>query len=216
MSDREGVIKYRLEHQLADLPVDFGFAELNAWRSIMHRLGLIGRVPDRYDGLGFGNISRRLVPGRDEFIISGTQTGHLPRLEAWQFVWVVEAVPEQNRLCSRGACQPSSEALTHAGVYRECPVAQAVIHVHSPEIWRQTAALALPHTGADIPYGTPRMAEAVADLFAKGDLQALPLFTMLGHLDGVVAFGTSLADAACQLLCQLSRAIAIEQCPPAR
>lgn len=216
MSDREGVIKYRLEHQAAELPADFGFAELNAWRTVLHRLGLIGRFADRYDGLGFGNISRRLVPGRDEFIISGTQTGHLPRLEPRQFVWVVEAAPEQNRLCSRGACQPSSEALTHAGVYRECAEVHAVIHVHSPEIWRQTAALALPHTGADIPYGTPQMAAAVQALLADRQLQSLPLFTMLGHLDGVVAFGPSLADAAGVLIRQLSRAIAVEQTQPAR
>jgi hypothetical protein len=55
------------------------------------------------------------------------------------------------------------------------------------------------------------MAEAVAQLFSSGQLKPLPLFSMLGHEDGIVAFGDSLPTAATILITHLAKALAIEQ-----
>lgn len=106
---------------------------------------------------------------------------------------------------------PSSEALTHASVYSFMPNAQAVIHVHCPEIWRNTLELQLAYTGADIPYGTLEMAETVEQLFHSGQLNDQPIFSMLGHEDGIVAFADSLTAAAQIILTQLAKALIIEQ-----
>lgn len=211
MSEKEGVIKYRLLHEPGSLPKTVDIRLLNAWRSLLFKLGLIGQCPKRYHGLGYGNISQRLNPKQPAFLISGTQTGHLPLLGPEHFAIVQTASPRENTILSNGPCQPSSEALTHAGVYLHRPECQAVIHVHCPEIWRQTMALKLPHTAADIAYGSVQMADAVACMFDAGDLDRLPLFSMLGHEDGIVAFGDSLAAAASTLLEQLAIALAIEQ-----
>lgn len=211
MSEREGVIKYHLDHRAIDLPAGIDIIELNAWRTLLHRLNLIGQIPEKYHGLGFGNISRRLVPGSDEFIISGTQTGHLPCLSVQHYALIEDASPEHNSIRSSGRCAPSSEALTHACVYQQDASIQAVIHVHSPQLWLNTQALRLPHTGADIPYGTPEMAAAVGNLFVSGQLDSLPLFSMLGHEDGIVAFGPTLAAAATFLIAQMVKAQTIEQ-----
>lgn len=210
MKDQEGVIKYHLEHQQQALDLGFSFSQINTWRTIMFRLQLIGQDPKRYDNLGFGNISQRLDGATAQYLISGTQTGHLEYLQPSQYSLVVSAEPRKNTLASIGLCKPSSEALTHASIYQQDPQIQAVIHVHSPEIWRQTHALGLPHTVADVPYGTVEMALAVEQLLTAGDLQKTPIFTMLGHEDGVVAVGNSHQDAALTLIRYLALAVALE------
>lgn len=211
MGEREGVIKYHLEHQSIDLPKGIDILELNAWRALFHRLRLIGQIPEKYDGLGFGNISRRLVPGSEQFVISCTQTGHLATLTKQHYALINAASPRSNCIKSCGPCKPSSEALTHASVYQLAPSIQAVIHVHSPTLWHNTLSLGLPHIAADIPYGTPEMAQAVMNLFASSPLDAPHLFSMLGHEDGIVAFGPSLTAAASLLITQLVKAETIEQ-----
>ena len=211
MNSTEGVIKFQLNHIQLPIADPFSFAEINAWRTVIFRLGMIGRIPGKYDNCGFGNISQRLTADSNQFIISGTQTGHLKHLSSGQYCLVVSAEPKENRIHSRGMCQPSSESLTHAGVYAQAPEIQAIIHVHSPEIWHQTAALHLPHTAADIPYGTVSMANAVDQLFQSGRLSQNALFTMLGHEDGVVAFGKNLQEASWVLIRHLALAIGIEQ-----
>lgn len=211
MSEMEGVIKYHLNHQHKPLPANINLNRLNAWRSVLYRLQLIGQNPEKYDGLGYGNISQRLAVDSAAFVISGTQTGHLAQLSANDYALINNASVEQNQINSSGLSAPSSEALTHAGVYQQDATAQVVIHVHSPEIWRQTLALNLPHTTAEIAYGTPAMAQAVKNLFSSGQLSQLALFTMLGHQDGIVAWGATFEQAATLLIRQLANAIAIEQ-----
>ncbi|WP_340121743.1 class II aldolase/adducin family protein [Methylobacter svalbardensis] len=175
------------------------------------RLDLIGQSPERYQNIGFGNISQRIDPHSAQFIISGTQTGHLKQLNPEHYCLIVKAEPHQNRIQSRGLCKPSSESLTHASVYAQNQAIQAVIHAHSPEIWKHTVALGLPHTSVDIPYGTVEMAMAVEQLFQSGKLTQTSLFTMLGHEDGVIAFGRNMEEAAWELIKHLSKAIRIEQ-----
>lgn len=211
MSETEGVIKYRLHHTQQSLDKRISLAELNAWRTVMFKLNLIGQDERRYDGYGFGNISQRLATSDLQFIISGTQTGHLSVLNRDDYSLVIQASPETNTIVSLGETKPSSEALTHASVYLQKPEIQAVIHVHCPEIWQHTQQLKLAYTAANIAYGTPKMAEAVTQLFNSEHWQQTALFTMLGHEDGVVAFGSSLKEAACALITQFSLALAIEQ-----
>lgn len=105
---------------------------------------------------------------------------------------------------------PSSEALTHACVYRQDQTIHSVIHVHSPEIWQKTDELGLSYTPSNIAYGTPEMAVAVAELFKTGRMKQTPIFSMLGHQDGIVAFGDSIEQAAWQLIKALSDALSIE------
>lgn len=212
MHDQEGVIKYQLNHTHKPISDLFPLHEINAWRSILLRLELMGQNKNRYDGYGFGNISQRIFPANDQFIISGTQTANLLMLQRHHFAVVENASPALNQLTSYGNCKPSSEALTHAMIYQQKKHIQAVIHVHCPEIWQHTTLLNIPHTARHIAYGTPDMASAVDQLFIQGELDQLSLFSMLGHEDGVVSFGYNMEQAVTVLIKQLSLAIAIEQC----
>ena len=71
----EGVIRFGYQLDDATPPGASGalFDRLNTWRSILHRLSLVGQCPARYGGHGFGNLSLRAQPGA--FLITASQTG---------------------------------------------------------------------------------------------------------------------------------------------
>lgn len=209
MSETEGVIKYQLKHTFEPLKDSFPWREINAWRNILFKLNLIGQNPNRYEGYSFGNISESIT--KTSFIISGTQTGHLSHLTLSDYCLVRHASPKNNHIISSGESKPSSEALTHASVYAQDPQIKAVIHVHCPEIWHNTQALLLPFTNANIAYGTVEMAQSVAQLFKQERFQGYGIFTMLGHQDGVVAFGHSISQAADVLIRQFALSLALEE-----
>jgi hypothetical protein len=208
MTEQEGVIKYRLDYK-PGTPHEYPeIAELNAWRTILFQLGLIGQDSGRYDGLAFGNVSFRLDNTR-QFVITGSQTSGLMRLTCEYCCTILSADPSRNYIVAEGAVKPSSEALTHAAVYTANSEVKAVVHVHSPIIWRHYKSLALPAIDSSIQYGTPAMAEAVLALFARNLLSEIPLFVMLGHEDGIVSFGNSIANASQVLIRTLALAMQI-------
>ena len=198
-TEAEGVIKFRLDFRQSG-PLDFRKLEaLEACRQRFRALGLIGgNEPDRYEGLGFGNISHRLAPGSEAFVVSGTQTGHLESMGAEGYALVTGCDPERNSLAAEGLIKPSSEAMTHAVIYRELPSVQAVIHVHSPEIWNRADELGLPQTARDVPYGTLEMAAEMRRIIASG-MGGWHTISMAGHEDGIITWGATLDEAAREL-----------------
>ncbi len=215
MTQKEGVLKFQLEFRPADpLPLD-SLREINAWRKVTYLLGMIGQDPNRYGGYGYGNISQRLEPfdapkHQRRFVISGTQTGGLANLTGQHYAVVRACYADQNRLVAEGPIRPSSESLTHGMVYDLDNELRWVVHVHSPEIWRQSQALALPTTHPDVPFGTPEMAAEVERLFRETDLPEKHIFSMGGHEDGIVSFGRTAEEAGTVLLLYLARALQLE------
>jgi len=214
MAEIEGVIKYSINHIDKAIDPTISLSEINAWRTVLFKLQLIGQHQDRYEGYGFGNISQRIDHPDLEtvhFIISGTQTGGIAALSRQHYCQVYNANPIKNSLSSTGETKPSSEALTHASVYQHDNSVQAVIHVHSPEIWRNTTKLKIPYTSADIAYGTPEMALEVARLLQSELLTTEKIFSMLGHKDGVIAFSDNMEKAVLLIVEYYAKAIALEQ-----
>lgn len=193
MSEREGVITFDLDFTPAPPPADGRLAELQGWRTVLRRLGLLGRDPARYQGQGFGNLSCRATGADDDrFLISGTQTGGLELLGAAHWTTVTECRPEANRVAARGPLPPSSEALSHGVLYRADPRIRWVMHLHSPELFAAAGRLGLPVTDPAAPYGSPALAAEIARL---APLAGWPgLLVMGGHEDGILAFGAD-ADA---------------------
>ncbi|QXP84684.1 class II aldolase/adducin family protein [Methylococcus sp. Mc7] len=203
----EGVTKYRLIFTPASPPSTDQIRELNAWRSIIRMLGLNGRDPERYGGLAYGNVSLRLPGGGIRFLISGTQTGGRIHLTSGDYCEVHGFDLEANQLEASGPVPPSSEALTHAAVYRAQPAWRCVMHAHSPEIWRHAGRLGLPATPPEIDYGTPEMALAV-EAIAAGP--GVPLIAMLGHADGIIAYGRTVEATARILISYLAEALQLD------
>lgn len=198
MTATEGIIKYHLEHETRVLGDDYPFASLNACREKLVGQGWVGQDKNRYQGLGFGNISIR-VSDFGSFLITGSQTGYLATLQAQHFALVTDYQHKSNKLSSQGLVSPSSEASTHGFLYYLSNEINAVIHIHSPELWRYAVASGLPCTSATAAYGSEALLHEVEQLWRSSVFNKCPLFVMLGHEDGIISFGQSLTEAAAPL-----------------
>lgn len=210
----EGIVKFQVRFtQAPALPAE-QLAELNAWRRILIWLELIGQTPDRYEGYGFGNISRRIEPfaappTRRGFVITGTQTGGVIDAQPDHYVSVNECYPTRNLVVAEGPVRPSSESMTHGAIYAQDSRIRWVMHGHSPHIWRNAAAMGIPITDATVPYGTPEMSAEVARLFRATDVRRQRVFSMGGHDDGIVSFGRTAEEASAALLNALAKSLIV-------
>lgn len=213
LSETEGVIKFNLDYTDSPLPkrivdnCEENLSKLNAWRNILKQLGMIGQDPHRYGGFGFGNMSIRAESNNNAFLVTGTQTGKPAYLQHQMFSLVTSADTENNSIVASGEIRPSSEALTHASIYSADQTIQAIIHIHYPLIWQLSKQLNLPVTASNIAYGTPEMASAVTNLVKSIPTNQPAMFSMLGHEDGVVAYGTTIESVAQNLIGQLALAL---------
>ena len=187
----EGYIKYQIDWQLAPQPAAHFIEQINTCRNQLYQMGLIGAYNN---GIGFGNISQRLATPNGLFVVSGTQTGHLPQLNAQHYAIVTQYSIEKNWLQCAGAIKASSEALTHAALYALHPQINTVIHIHHLATWQQQLNK-LPTTAAEVAYGTPAMATVIARLYHQTNLPQTKVLVMAGHTEGIISFGNNCPDA---------------------
>ncbi|OEK00434.1 hypothetical protein BFP97_02425 [Roseivirga sp. 4D4] len=185
----DGVIKFSLEWREGEAPNCEGLGDLIHWRDRMYDLGLIGH-DHKYD-VGFGNIS--MLSRKDQFIISGTQTGHIPKLGPEYYTEVIDYNIAENRLTCMGPVKASSESLTHAAIYEANAEIRAVIHIHHDQQW-ESWLNKIPTTDENVPYGTPEMAYEIHRLFNEN--RSMNVLAMAGHQGGLIAFGKNLEEAA--------------------
>jgi L-ribulose-5-phosphate 4-epimerase len=168
--------------------------EINRWRNILFKHKLIGVYSN---GIGYGNISIRL--DHNEFLISGTSTGHLETLTNQHYSKVISYNFSENTLACIGPVKASAESLTHAAVYEMDPGINAIIHVHSKQIWDELIHK-VPTTSMDVEYGTPQMALEIKRLFKTTDVLDKKILVMGGHEEGIITFGKDLEDAGALIL----------------
>lgn len=191
----EGYIKFESNWLPGPAPAAEAVDRLERWRRPLFDEGLIGHYEDL--GVGYGNISIRL--GGNQFVISGTQTGHLAETTGEHYALVTGYDIAANRVSSTGKVQASSESLTHAAIYELDQRINAVVHVHSGKLWN-TFRDQLPTTSPDVSYGTPEMAEEFRRLFGETDFAAMGIAVMGGHDEGILSFGDTLEEAAVRVL----------------
>jgi ribulose-5-phosphate 4-epimerase/fuculose-1-phosphate aldolase len=185
----EGVIKFKC-NWIKDSPLDFALIkDMNKWRDKLYAANLIGK---NKDGIGYGNISIRYK--QNNFIITGSSTGKLPKLTAEHYAVVTEYDLDKNTLTAVGPVIASSESLTHAVIYEHQKDVNTVIHVHHPALWKKLLEI-LPATGNHIEYGTPAMAREILRLFEESNLAEEKIFAMGGHEEGIVSFGKDIDEA---------------------
>ena len=185
----EGYIKYRAQRVEGSIPDHEGFAELNRCRTELYDLRLIGICPN---GVGYGNVSVR-VRG-SQFIISGSATGGIRELSKGHYAFVESFDLDQNSVRSVGEIDASSESMSHGAVYRALPAVNAVIHVHSRELFDFMRAEHYPETDPAIPFGTPELARAIEALILSAGASR-GIFVTAGHDEGIIAYGDSVRSA---------------------
>lgn len=194
----EGYIKFRIDWTECGPLENPEVFELNHWRRPLVDAGLIGHYKQL--DVGYGNLSCRI--DESSFLISGTQTGHLPELDARHFALVSSVDIDTNRVVCRGPLPASSESMTHATIYGLDEAIGAVVHVHSDELWAQLGN-ELPTTNPDIAYGTPEMAREFIKLYQGTDFHTGGIAVMGGHESGLVSIGGTLEEAASRILATL-------------
>lgn len=184
----EGYIKFSILRRDGDVPHSAALDSLNNARTALFDLGLIGVLTD---GTGYGNLSLR--SDGLQFVITASSTGADRVLRQDQYSLVESFSVDANRVQSFGHLPASSESMTHGAIYAAHPAVHCVIHVHSRSLFDWMLQQNWPATAANVAYGTPAMARAVAALVASQN--GLPvLFAMAGHQDGVVAYGRDIAS----------------------
>jgi len=196
----EGYIKFKAEWEKSPPMPLRHFKRLNAWRNRLHELELIGAYPD---GIGYGNISERFDK-KGSFLITGSATGNQALLTPLHYCLVSRVFIPENRLVCHGPVIASSESMSHAVLYRECPTVRGVIHVHHAKLWHHLLNK-VPATDKSAPYGTPEMAFQIIHLLNTTDLKDKKIFVMAGHEEGIFTFGKSLDEAGEILLNYLSQ-----------
>lgn len=190
----EGYIKYNAVRTEGDVPVDAKWEELNDCRTALFDITLIGIYDN---GIGYGNVSSRV--GASQFIISGSATGGIRELSIDQYAFVKSFDLEQNSVVSVGKIDASSESMSHGAVYRAMPEVKAVIHVHNRLLFDYMIENNFPSTPKNVPFGTPELAEEIAELVVAGGENCGVLVTA-GHDEGVIAYGDSIPEAFRQLM----------------
>ena len=190
----DGQIKYQLDFKEAD-PIDVSLvAEINAWRNVLYRLGLVGHYKTIYQGAGYGNLSSRIGQTR-QFVITSSHTGEISKTDHTHYSLVTDYDTQKNKLSAEGPMKPSSEALTHAAVYQALPDINYVFHVHSAAIWQHAEELGIPITAPDVAYGTVEMAKEITAICQSDGLREGGTISMGGHENGIISYGISAADA---------------------
>ncbi len=186
----EGYIKFDIQWEKTP-PLPHDLKQITSVRNRLHQQGLLGY--NELHKVGYGNISI-LSPSPPKFIISGTQTGHLPVLNEEHFCIVDSWNLDNNSLRCIGPVKASSESLTHAAVYACSPDIGAVIHVHHLGLW-EWMLRCYPSTDPSVAYGTPEIAHEVSRLFHTTQLPECAAFAMAGHEEGIFTFARDLNTA---------------------
>jgi hypothetical protein len=192
----EGYIKYVSHWTQGPATHTLAARELDTWRRPLYEAGLIGQYEDL--GIGYGNISVRRGSG-DLFLISGTQTGHLPITDERHYSLVTDCDIRGNIVRCSGPIQASSEAMTHAAIYALGDAICAVVHVHSAELWRRSLGK-LPTTNPDVAYGTSDMARELDRLYRLEGFKDAGVAVLAGHEEGLVSIGGTLEQATQRVL----------------
>ncbi|GHV03253.1 hypothetical protein FACS189485_05930 [Spirochaetia bacterium] len=186
----EGYVKYTAEHTHAEAMKHPLWPVLNDARTKLFDLGLIGVYPN---GIGFGNVSIRVMG--DEFLISGTATGAKRELSPNEYCLVRSCDIEGNRVISFGPIQASSESMSHCAIYRACPKADCVIHIHSKTIFAGMLRDNLLSTPKDAANGTPEMARAISNALGQSKENDHGWIVLAGHDEGLITWGASIDEA---------------------
>jgi len=188
----EGFVKFNCYwNQSGPVISDEQFEIINSWREILYNMDLIGAYEN---GVAFGNISMRIGRGHP-FIITGSATGEIPELEPGHYVKVNSFNIDDNAVQCVGPLKASSESLTHAAIYTADPGVNAVVHVHSLDLWNELIHK-VPTTNPGMDYGTAGLAKDILRIFTSGpEVYEKRIIVMAGDRAGILTFGHDMDEA---------------------
>jgi len=165
-------------------PNDKGIAELIKWCAVFHEKEL---APCYGKGT-FGNLSYRIKPDFQQFIITASGLTSKGTLSGREFVEIDSADAEAFTVKAKGSRAPSSESILHHVIYQARPEINAVFHGHCAQIMDNAARLNIPCTSKEQPYGTKALTEEVLAIIKDNDF-----VIMKDH--GFISLGKTMEEA---------------------
>ena len=182
MAEGKVAPKFTTEFLDRQVPGDQQIDELKKWCDQFTKSGLM----PFYGSGAYGNLSFRLKPGSQEFII--TSSGMKETSAAESFVKVSRVDLEKKIVYAAGQREPSSESMFHSLIYRARPEINAVFHGHCQALLDNCARLGLVCTEKEEPYGTLELADQIMKALGKNDFLIIK-----NH--GFIALGKNMAAA---------------------
>lgn len=184
----EGYIKFNYKLRKHKLITKESIKDLNKYRDYFFKKKLIGMYRN---GIGFGNISCRY--GKNKFVISGSATGGLKKLNLNHYALILDWDFRKNQVIYSGKINPSSETMSHIAIYESDPLIKTVVHIHNHKLW-QKLRNKVSTIDSKITYGTPKMAYAIKKVLKKKSNREQGILVMGGHQDGLIFFGKTLLE----------------------
>lgn len=186
----DGVIKFKFNLKMSSPVNEEHFLELEKWRSIFHKMGLIGEY--KTTKVGFGNLSKRLLPGEDQFIITGAGTGVYPHLSGMQYTKVTKCVLSKLSIEAIGPIAPDSESLTHFAIYSKNSHIHFIFHIHNIQLWNYMLKHDLEQTAQDINHHGLDFQQAATDCIQGKKTGILAIADLEG---GIIAYADTAENA---------------------
>lgn len=165
-------------------PADPRLERLKFWCRVFHESGL---APS-YGFGSHGNLSFRLKPGENKFIVTASAIRLKNKMTRRCFFKVTRVDMKKNSVCGAGVRRPSSESFMHHVIYKKRKDINAIFHGHCPRILKLARRLGIPETRTEEPYGTPAMAQSVRRI-----LDGHGFLIMKNH--GFISLGRNLEEA---------------------
>ncbi|MFH0866333.1 MAG: class II aldolase/adducin family protein [Bacteroidota bacterium] len=183
MAEEYSGVKFRTILKDTAPPSDKRLDELRYWCKVFHEKNLTPPYP----GGSYGNLSFRIKPGENTFIITGTSIGLKDDLDVSCFVKVTGCNPEKKIIYAEGRCSPSSESMLHYSIYNARPYVQSVFHGHAKEFLSAAINLNFSETATVEPYGSIELVNSVLDILGYQNF-----FIIKNH--GFVSLGNSMKE----------------------
>ncbi len=149
-------------------------------------------------GGSYGNLSFRIKPGEDAFIITGSKIGLKNSASNDCFVKVNSVDLETGIVYAEGVREPSSESMLHFAIYQSRPDVNAIFHGHCPEILCYSKKSGITETQEEKPYGTIDLVQQVLYI-----LKNESFIIMKNH--GFISLGKNMKKVGSQTLNILER-----------
>ena len=157
----EGV-KYQLIRTGNQIPEHPWLGELQKWCSIFDEQNLA----PFYEGGSYGNLSFRIKPGSDSFIITAANSSLKESTTNDKFYKISKVDADHLKLYASGSAEknPSSEAMLHDAIYKQRTEVMAILHGHCEAITKNTIKIGIATTHEFVESGTSKIIESVLEV----------------------------------------------------
>lgn len=134
MSPAPTDIKFKHNLKFSPPLLEENFIALEKWRIIFYRIGMIGQ--NKSEGLSYGDLSKRILVGENEFIITGANTGQFANLDGAQYTRVKKCDVRKKIIEAIGPIAPSNTTHMHFLIFKNCPQINFIFHLNHEGIYQ--------------------------------------------------------------------------------